>query len=80
MKNAFTILHIIVTILLVVVVMMQEGKDAGMSSISGSSPSAGDSFFSKNSSGTKQAFMTKVTVTLSVLFLITTMSLVLLAS
>ncbi len=80
MRTLFTVLHLIVTVLLVVIVLAQEGKDPGMKSISGSTPDSGDSFFSKNSSGTKEAFMTKVTIALSVLFLITTMSLVLLAS
>lgn len=79
MSTLFTVLHLIVTVLLIVVVLAQEGKDPGMKGIVGSAPS-GDSFFSKNSGGTKQAFMSKLTITLSVLFLITTMSLVLLVS
>lgn len=80
MTTLFTVLHIIVTVLLIVVVLAQEGKDAGMKGISGSSPDSGDSFFSKNSGGTKKAFMSRLTITLAVLFLITTMSLVLLAA
>ncbi len=79
MTTLFTVLHMIVTVLLIVVVLAQEGKEAGMSGISGSSP-AGDSFFSKNLGGTKQAFMSKLTIALAVLFLITTMSLVLLGA
>lgn len=80
MKTAFTIIHIVVTVLLIIIVLAQEGKDAGMKGISGSAPDAGDSFFSKNGGSTKQAFMSKVTIALSVLFLITTTTLVMLAA
>ena len=80
MKTLFTVLHIIVTVLLIVIVLAQEGKDPGMKGIAGSAPNTGDSFFSKNSGGTKQAFMSKITITSSLLFLITTTALVLLAA
>lgn len=80
MKTAFTIIHIVVTVLLVLIVLAQEGKDPGMKGISGSTPDAGDSFFSRNGGSTKQAFMTKVTIALSVLFLVTTTTLVMLAA
>lgn len=77
MTTLFTVLHLVVAVLLIVVVLGQEGKDPGMKGISGSS--AGDSFFSQNGGGTKKSFMTKITVALAVLFLITTMVLVLIA-
>lgn len=80
MKTLFTVLHIIVTVLLIAIVLLQEGKDPGMRGISGAAPDTGDSFFSKNSGGTKKAMMSKVTIALSVLFLITTMALVMLAA
>ncbi len=80
MKTLFTVLHIIVTVLLIAIVLLQEGKDPGMRGISGSSPDTGDSFFSRNSGGTKSAITSKVTIALSVLFLITTMALVMLAA
>lgn len=76
MKILFTVLHIIVTVLLIVIVLAQEGKDPGMRGISGTTPDAGDSFFNRNSGGTKKSVMSKVTVALSILFLITTMTLV----
>ena len=79
MKMTFTVIHLIVTVLLVIVVLGQEGKDPGMKGISGSAPNSGDSFFSKNSGGTKQAFMSKVTVSLALLFAISTLTLFLLA-
>ena len=79
MVTTFTILHLVVAVLLVVVVLCQEGKDPGMRGISGSAPDAGDSFFSHNGGSTKKSVMTKITVALSVLFLITTVVLVLIA-
>lgn len=76
MKILFTVLHIIVTVLLIVIVLAQEGKDPGMRGISGAAPDSGDSFFNRNGGGTKKSVMSKVTVALSILFLITTMTLV----
>ncbi len=78
MKIIFTVLHILVCVLLIAVVLLQEGKDAGMKSISGASPDAGDSFFRKNTGRTKAAIFSKFTVVLAVLFLITTMVLLVL--
>lgn len=76
MSTLFTVLHIIVAVLLVVIVLLQEGKDPGMKGIAGSTPDAGDSFFSRNTGRTKASMLSKVTATLAVLFLITTMVLV----
>lgn len=78
-KMIFTVIQLIVTVLLTVVVLGQEGKDPGMQSISGSNPSAGDSFFSKHSGGTKEAFMSKITVFLAIVFAISTLALFMLA-
>lgn len=78
MTTLFTVLHIIVTVLLIVIVMLQEGKDPGLKGIVGSTPDSGDSFFSKNSGRTKASFLSKVTCVLAVLFLITTLTLVIL--
>lgn len=78
MRTLFTVLHLIVTVPLIVIVLLQEGKDPGMRGISGSAPDMGDSFFSKNTGRTKAAFMSKVTCALAILFLITTLVLVIL--
>lgn len=78
MTTLFTVLHLIVTVLLIVIVLLQEGKDPGMRGISGAAPEVGDSFFSKNSGRTKSAFLSRITCTLAVLFLITTLVLVVL--
>ena len=76
MQTVFTVLHLIVTVLLIVIVLLQEGKDPGMRGISGSAPDMGDSFFSKNSGRTKAAFLSKMTTFLAILFLVTTLVLV----
>ena len=79
MITLFKVLHIIVTVLLIIVVLMQESKDPGLKSISGAAPDMGDSFFSKNSGRTKAAFLSKVTCALAIMFLITTLVLVVIA-
>lgn len=71
MNTAFLVLHIIVTVALVAVVLLQEGKDPGLKGIAGSSPD-GDSFFSRNSGRTKASMYAKMTTTLAILFLVTT--------
>lgn len=72
MNTVFLVLHIIVTVALIAVVLLQEGKDPGMQGIAGSSPDSGDSFFSRNSGRTKASMFSKMTTVLAVLFLITT--------
>lgn len=76
MQTLFIVLHLIACVLMIVVVLMQEGKDPGMRGIVGTSAESSDSFFSKNTGRTKQAMFSKITTALSILFLITTMVLV----
>ena len=71
MNTLFMVLHIIVTVALITVVLLQEGKDPGLKGIAGSTPD-GDSFFNRNSGRTKASMFSKMTTTLAVLFLITT--------
>ncbi len=80
MTTAFIILQLIVSLLLIFVVLAQEGKDPGMRGIQGASSDMGDSFFKKAGGTTKEAMFTKLTSTLAILFLITTVTLVILAS
>ncbi|MCR4718884.1 MAG: preprotein translocase subunit SecG [Firmicutes bacterium] len=71
MNTVFMVLHIVVTVALIAVVLLQEGKDPGLKGIVGSTPD-GDSFFNRNSGRTKASMFSKLTTTLAVLFLITT--------
>ncbi len=80
MVTLFTVLHLIFTVLLIVIVLAQEGKDPGMRGIYGTSPDSSDTFFSHNGGSTKKSMMSKITIALSILFLITTMSLVMLSA
>ncbi|MCC8159937.1 MAG: preprotein translocase subunit SecG [Oscillospiraceae bacterium] len=80
MQNLFLVLHLIVAVVLILVVMAQEGKDPGMRGIQGASSDMGDSFFKKNGGTTKESMFTKLTATVAILFLITTMVLVILAA
>ncbi len=75
MKTTFMILQIVIAVLLIFIVLIQEGTDPGMRGIVGSSPDTSDSFFSKNGGATKKSFMTKLTTFLAILFLITTIAL-----
>ena len=71
MNTLFMVLHIIVTVALITVVLLQEGKDPGLKGIAGSTPD-GDLFFNRNSGRTKASMFSKMTTTLAILFLITT--------
>ena len=80
MNNVFIILHIVVAVLLIFIVLAQEGKDPGMRGIQGASSDMGDSFFKKQGGTTKEKMQVQLTTTIAVLFLITTVVLVILTS
>lgn len=80
MNTLFIVLQIIVSLLLIFVVLVQEGKDPGMRGIQGASSDMGDSFFKKQGGTTKEAMYVKLTSTMAILFLITTLTLVILVS
>lgn len=80
MSTLFVILHLIVSILLIVVVLVQEGKDPGMRGIQGASSDMGDSFFKRAGGTTKEKMQVRLTTTLAILFLITTVVLVITVS
>ena len=80
MNTLFLVLHIIVACILIYVVLIQEGKDPGMRGIQGASSDMGDSFFKKAGGTTKEAMFVKLTATVAILFLITTLVLVVLTA
>ena len=61
-----TIVYIIVCIALVVVVLMQEGKQAGLGTISG----AAESYWGKNKGRSMEGGLEKATKVLAVLFIV----------
>lgn len=80
MNTFFLVLHLVVACILIFIVLAQEGKDPGMKGIQGASSDMGDSFFKKAGGTTKEAMYIKLTTTVAILFLITTLVLVILAA
>ena len=66
------ILHIIIAIVLVVVVLFQSGKQAGLS---GSIAGGSETFFGKNRARTLDAILEKWTSIVAILFLVTSIAL-----
>lgn len=80
MNTFFLVLHLVVACILIFVVLVQEGKDPGMKGIQGASSDMGDSFFKKAGGTTKETMYIKLTTTVAILFLITTLVLVILTA
>ena len=67
MKTALFIVFLVVSVLLAIVVMMQEGKDNGLTStLSGNV----DSYWNKNKGTSKRARLNKATAALGTLFMV----------
>lgn len=67
---ALVILHFLVAIALIVIVLMQSGKSAGLS---GSIAGGAETFFGKNKGRTIDAILSKVTAAAAVVFLVTSL-------
>ena len=80
MSTVFVVVHLIVSVLLIVIVLAQEGKDPGMRGIQGASSDMGDSFFKRQGGTTKEKMQVRLTTTVAVLFLITTLVLVIVSA
>lgn len=65
-KIVLTILFILVCIALVVLVLMQEGKSAGLGAISG----AAETYWGKNKGRSMEGQLVKITKILAVLFMV----------
>ncbi len=66
LKTVLMVIFILVSIILTVIVLMQEGKSAGLGTISG----AADSYWGKNKGRSREGVLVKVTRALVVLFLV----------
>ncbi len=73
-KTMVQVLYIIICIAIVIVVLMQEGKNSGLGAVSG----AADTYWSKNKGRSTEGKMVKITTILGALFII--LSLVLCAN
>ncbi len=66
LKTIITIVFIVVCVALVIVVLMQEGKSAGLGSISG----AAETYWGKNKGRSMEGLLVKITKVLAVLFMV----------
>ena len=63
-RTIIQIVFIILSIIMTVIVLMQEGKNNGLGALTGSS----DTYWSKNKGKSKESVLKKVTVVLGVLY------------
>ena len=75
LNTILTIVHVILGIILTVSVLMQSGKQAGLS---GSIGGGAETFFGKNKSRTLDAMFARITTVVAILFLATSIVLSLL--
>lgn len=66
LKTITVIVYIVVCLALVAVVLMQEGKSAGLGAISG----VADTYWGKNKGRTMEGALSKVTIALGALFIV----------
>lgn len=67
LKYVFMVLFIIVSIVLTIIIMMQEGEDAGLGSLSGQSL---ETYWSRNKGRSREGVVVKVTTILVVAFFV----------
>ena len=67
LKIILTILFILVCIALTVIILFQEGKQAGLGSLSGQSL---DSYWSRNKGRSKEGMLVRITSVLVILFFV----------
>lgn len=65
LRAIVTIIYLLICIALVVVVLMQEGKSAGLS---GAINGVADTYWGKNKGRSMEGALVKITITLAVLF------------
>ena len=69
MKTALTVIFIIASILLIILVLMQEGKEAGLGSLTGAADSG--TYCTKNKGRTKDGAEIKVSTCFTIVFFVT---------
>ena len=72
MQTALIIIHVIISIVLILVVLMQHGKQQGLS---GAIAGGAETFFGKNKGRTIDAVLKKVTAVVAVLFVASSIAL-----
>lgn len=66
LNTILTVVFIILSIVITVVILMQEGKSAGLGAIAG----AADTYWGKNKGRSMEGAMVKITTVLAVLFFV----------
>lgn len=66
MKTALIVLLVIISLVLIVTVLMQPSKTNGLSGLIGGGSS--DTYFSKNKTKTREAFLARITIVSAILF------------
>ena len=74
LNTAVTIIHVILSVILIAVVLLQSGKSAGLS---GSIGGGAETFFGKNKAKTLDGILEKATAIVAVLFVVTSLVLAL---
>lgn len=72
MMLALTIIHVVISVILVVAVLMQHGKQQGLS---GAIAGGAETFFGKNKGKTIDAILKKVTAVVAILFVASSITL-----
>lgn len=67
LKNILLVIFILICIALTVIILFQEGKSAGLGSLSGQNF---DSYWSRNKSHSREGMLVRITTVLVVLFFI----------
>lgn len=65
-KTIIEVLYIMICIAIIVVVLMQEGKNSGLGAVSG----AADTYWSKNKGRSAEGNLVKITTVLGTLFIV----------
>lgn len=66
MKLALEIIILIVSVALIIIVLSQEGKETGLSSLSGTT----DTYWSRNKGRSKEGMLVKITTLLMILMIV----------
>lgn len=65
-KTIIEVLYIVVCIAIIIVVLMQEGKNSGLGAVTG----AADTYWSKNKGRSAEGKLVRITTVLGVLFIV----------
>jgi len=75
LETIITIVHVVFSVVLIAVVLLQSGKTAGLS---GSIAGGAETFFGKNKANTLDGIFEKATAVVAILFIVTSITLAIL--